>query len=115
MPAVPIFVDSRHRFFMAAPTVLLHDDRSFLGALNRLRNSPRIEHKGIPHPFIPFPGQVPGQVIVRKMAIDALQATVPSVMKPVFVFGLHDMATGAEIRAARSGIKSRRTETYESY
>jgi hypothetical protein len=100
---------------MAPDAVLLEHGCPFVGEMNSLRHFPGKEDIGIPHARDAFHGDMVGFVVIGEMAVDAFLAAVPGVMKPVFVFGFHDMATGAEIRGPRSGIQSWRPETHESH
>ncbi len=81
-----------------------------VGQADIFRDPSGIKDKGIPHPLDAFLGQVIGYLIVRQMAVDALDSAVGPLMPPGLIFGLHDMAGGAEFRGFGRGIEFGRAE-----
>ena len=112
LPTVTILIDLGHRFLVAAATVFLQQDSPRFGELNGLRDSTRIENKSIPHACISLPGKMSRYVVIGKMTVDAFQAAMPPIMKPVLIFGFHDMTLSAELGSVRFGKESRRSEAH---
>ena len=95
---------------MTALAIGLGNLGPLVGQTDLVRDPSGIKYEGIPHPLEAFGGQVIGYLIIRQVAVNALDPAVGPLMPPGLVFGLHDMTADTEFRGSGLGIQFGRTK-----
>jgi hypothetical protein len=97
-------VSPRDGFFMTPLAVGLGNPSPPIGEANIFGDPPGIKDKGVPHTGQALPGQMVDDLIIGQMTVNAFDSAMSPLMPPGLVFGLHDMAAGAEFWGSGCGV-----------